>query len=119
MPIIVFVETDHGCFPDGSIIDAQGYLWNAQCGGSKVVRHTPKGSLDLEVQVPTLQPSCVAFGGKELNLLIVTSAYQGMSLTKREQDSHAGNLFIYETDLKGIIEQPFRHQQSQSEKIFR
>lgn len=103
----LFAKTDRGCFPDGSIVDAQGYLWNAQWGGGKVVRYAPNGKVDLEVQVPTMQPSCVAFGGRGLNLLIVTSAYQGMDSATRAQQPQAGHLFIFETEFTGLVEQPF------------
>lgn len=99
-----FVKTADGCFPDGSIIDADGYLWNAQWGGSQVVRYAPDGRQDLIVEIPTSQPSCVAFGGQELNLLIVTSAKQGLDKQARAADPLAGDLFIYETQYRGLNE---------------
>lgn len=102
-----FVKTAHDCFPDGSIVDAQGYLWNAQWGGHKVVRYAPDGSIDITLDLPTAQPTCVAFGGKDLNLLIVTSAYQGMDTATRSRDTEAGNLFIYETQFQGLLERGF------------
>lgn len=102
-----FVTTQDECYPDGSIIDAQGYLWNAQWGSSTVVRYAPNGQQDLVLDIPTSQPSCVAFGGKNLNLLFVTSAWQGMSTETRKADKSAGSLFIYETQYKGLIESPF------------
>ena len=105
-----FVKTKHGCYPDGSIVDSQGGLWNAQWGSSKVVRYTESGTQDLVVDVPATQPSCVAFGGKHLNLLFVTSAWQGMSPEARAADPQAGNLFIYQTSFKGLIERGFAGQ---------
>lgn len=102
-----FVTTKDGCYPDGSIVDAQGYLWNAQWGSNTVVRYSPDGKENLIVNVPTQQPSCVALGGKNLNLLFVTSAWQGMSDEARSQDTQAGNLFIYQTDYKGLVESEF------------
>jgi len=35
-----FVTTNKACYPDGSTIDAQGYLWNAQWGSNRVVRYS-------------------------------------------------------------------------------
>jgi L-arabinonolactonase len=60
--------------PDGSCMDADGYLWNAEWGANKVVRYAPDGSVDRVIAVAALQPSCVALGGPDLNVLYVTSA---------------------------------------------
>lgn len=102
-PPEVFVKTESHCYPDGSIVDAQGFIWNAQWGGSQVVRYAPDGSIDLVVEIPTSQPTCVAFGGKNLDQLFVTSAHADMSV----KESQAGDVFIFQTDTKGMIESPF------------
>ncbi|MFT6408984.1 MAG: sugar lactone lactonase YvrE [Arenicella sp.] len=102
-----FVTTKQGCYPDGSIIDAEGYLWNAQWASSTVVRYAPNGSVDLVVSVPASQPTCVAFGGKNLNLMFVTSAWQDLDSQARALDSDAGSLFVFETDYLGLIENRF------------
>ena len=60
--------------PDGSCIDADGYLWNAQWGASQVVRYAPDGSVDRVVETPALQPSCVSIGGSALDQLLVMAA---------------------------------------------
>ena len=65
--------------PDGSCIDGDGYLWNAQWGGSKVVRYAPDGSIERVVATPALQPSCTAFGGSGLNVLFSSSARVGLT----------------------------------------
>jgi len=103
----LLVETKADCFPDGSTVDGSGFIWNAQWGGSQVVRYSPAGVQDLVVDVPTLQPSCAAFGGKDLNLLIVTSALADMDDATRANEPHAGSLFIYQTDYQGLIEKEF------------
>ncbi|MEM7361250.1 MAG: SMP-30/gluconolactonase/LRE family protein [Pseudomonadota bacterium] len=105
---MIFTTAEKGCYPDGSIIDAEGYLWNAQWGGSKVVRYAPDGSVDLELAMPVSQPSCVAFAGVNLDLLVVTTAHQDLSAEAREHEPGAGDLFIYQTDFAGLIESPFK-----------
>jgi L-arabinonolactonase len=86
----VFVELDGDAGePDGSCIDADGYLWNAQWGASRVVRYAPDGTVERVVESPALQPSCVAIGGPGLNVLYVTSARVGMA----EPAPHDGALF--------------------------
>ena len=102
-----FVTTRESCYPDGSIVDAQGFLWNAQWGSNTVVRYSPNGEEDLVVDVPASQPSCVAFGGKKLNLMFVTSAWQDLDNAARLADPRAGSLFIYETEYAGLIESGF------------
>ncbi len=103
----LFAKTNKGCYPDGSIVDADGYLWNAQWGGAQVVRYAPDGTEDLVLEIPTSQPSCVAFGGKDLNLLCVTSAWQDMGPPARVKDPQAGNFFIFETEFQGLAEHAF------------
>lgn len=65
--------------PDGSCIDADGYLWNAEWGAGKVVRYAPDGAVDRIIAVAARQPSCVAIGGAGLDTLFVTSALVGLA----------------------------------------
>ncbi len=102
-----FVKTQANCYPDGSIVDADGHLWNAQWGGSQLIRYNPDGEIDLTLQLPVSQPTCVAFGGKNLNILFVTSARQDLSQEQLAQKPSAGNLLIFETDYIGMAESPF------------
>ncbi|NND82326.1 MAG: SMP-30/gluconolactonase/LRE family protein [Gammaproteobacteria bacterium] len=109
-----FCQTDAGCYPDGSTVAADGTVWNAQWGGQRVVRYSDAGDTLDTLTTPARQSSCVAFGGPDLNLLIITSAWQGMSEDQRGADPSAGNLFIYKTPFKGLPEPEFmasaRHQ---------
>jgi sugar lactone lactonase YvrE len=102
-----FITTKNGCYPDGSIVDSQGFLWNAQWGSNTVVRYSPRGEEDLVVDIPASQPTCVAFGGRDLNLLFVTSAWQGLDDEARMIDSEAGNLFVFDTQFAGLVEKGF------------
>lgn len=75
----VFVELDHpDAEPDGSIIDAEGCLWNAQWGAGQVVRYRPDGSVDRVIAVPASQPSCCTIGGAAYDRLYITSARTGL-----------------------------------------
>ena len=98
----VFVQTEPGVFPDGAVTDAQGRLWNAQWGGSQLVCYQLDGSVDFVIKVPVSQPTCVAFGGKDLNLLFVTTAREGLSQHQLEQEPCAGDLLIYKLDTNGL-----------------
>lgn len=103
----VFAQTDAGIEPDGACVDAQGFVWNAQWGGSRVVRYSPEGTIDFTLAMPVSQPTCVAFGGEGLNLLAVTSARIGLNDEALLQQPEAGNLFIFETNICGLEESRF------------
>ena len=104
----LFVTTEPGCFPDGSTVDSQGCVWNAQWGGSQVVRYSPRGEVDLVLPVPVSQPTCVAFGGSRLDCLYVTSARQGLQPDALAQQPEAGNLLIYRTGFTGLPDPVFQ-----------
>lgn len=97
-----FVHTAPQAYPDGACIDSEGCLWSAQWASSTVKRYSPKGELLLTLAVPCKQPSCVAFVGKKLNYLCVTSATQDLSTEQITE--HEGNLFIYKTPFTGLAE---------------
>jgi len=105
----VFVDLhDAAGGPDGSAIDSQGYLWNAQWGGARVARYAPDGTFERSVAVPVSQPSCPAFGGPDLTTLFVTTAYEGMGATARANEVLAGGLFAAALDgIRGLPEQRF------------
>jgi sugar lactone lactonase YvrE len=71
----VFVDLSiQGLSPDGAVIDAEGYLWNAQWGAARIARYDPAGRLVELVDLPATNASCPAFGGPDLGTLFVTSA---------------------------------------------
>jgi sugar lactone lactonase YvrE len=88
--------------PDGSAVDALGYLWNAQWGGWKIVRYAPDGRVDMEVRMPVAQPSSCAFGGVDMTTLFVTSAWDELTPQARASQPVAGGLFAIETGVKGL-----------------
>jgi sugar lactone lactonase YvrE len=64
--------------PDGAVVDAEGCLWNAQWGASRVARYSAEGVFLSAVEFPAEYTSCPAFGGDDLTTLFATSATQGM-----------------------------------------
>jgi L-arabinonolactonase len=100
----VFVETPRGAFPDGSAVDAQGHVWNAHWGAGRVVRYAPDGSISGSIALPATQPTCVAFGGDQLDLLFVTSAREGLGTEALAQQPQAGDVFIYQVEVQGLPE---------------
>ncbi len=88
--------------PDGSTVDAEGALWNAEWGGWAVQRWTADGRRDARVAVPVPNVTCCALGGKDLNRLFITSARQGMTEAQLEQTPTAGGLFVVDVPFTGI-----------------
>jgi sugar lactone lactonase YvrE len=64
----------HPGFPDGSCVDADGCLWNAEYGGARVLRYTPQGKIDRVITLPAENPTCCCFGGARLDTLYITTA---------------------------------------------
>ena len=93
--------------PDGSTVDAQGGLWNAQWGIGRVVRYRPDGRADTVVEVPARQPTRVAFGGGELSQLYITSARAGLDAQALMDDPLAGALFQANVPFTGLPEPRF------------
>ena len=91
-------------YPDGAVVDSEGYLWNARWGGSCVVRHAPDGSVDRIVDVPVSQVTCPAFGGPDLKTLFITTAAKNMSAEQLAAEKHAGSLFAIALDVAGLPE---------------
>ena len=104
----VFAETPKGIAPDGATVDADGCLWSAQWGGSRVVRYTPDGRVDRIVAVPTSQPSCVCFGGPNLDVLCVTSARVELDAATLAAEPHAGDVFLYRVGTQRLPEPEYR-----------
>jgi L-arabinonolactonase len=93
--------------PDGSQVDEAGFLWNAEWGGGKVVRYSPAGERDREIALPVSNPTCVAFGGPDLDILFITSASFGLDPAARALEPHAGSVFALRPGVRGRREYRF------------
>lgn len=96
----------HRGYPDGAVVDSEGYLWNARWGGSCVVRHAPDGSVDRIIEVPVSQVTCPAFGGPDLKTLFITTASKNLSAEQLAAEKVAGGLFAIAVDVAGLPETP-------------
>lgn len=93
--------------PDGSCVDAEGSLWNAQWGLGRIVRYGADGAVQRIVAVPARQPTRPAFGGTALDTLYATSASDGLDATQRALDPLAGALFQFAAGVRGLPEPRF------------
>ena len=90
--------------PDGSVIAADGTLWNAQWGAGRVAVYDTAGREIAAHAVPASQTTCPAFGGPDLSTLFVTSAAAGLSQDVLAETPHAGRTFALQTDTRGQAE---------------
>jgi sugar lactone lactonase YvrE len=100
----VFSEGFVRGLPDGSAMDADGFLWNCRYGGGCIVRFALDGSVDCVVDTSVLNPTTCAFGGHDLRTLYFTSAREGTQRGGPED----GGLFSTRTDVPGLPTTPFR-----------
>ena len=97
----VFATTQAPARPDGSCIDAEGFIWNAEYAGGRVVRYAPSGEIDRRIDLPVSHPTCVCFGGPDLDRLYVTSAIEPLSSTQRAAEPLAGKVLSLDVGIRG------------------
>ena len=86
--------------PDGAAVDADGCYWTCANDGGLVQRFTPGGKLDREIALPMAKPSMCAFGGPQLDTLLVTSIDPGTG-------GEAGSVVLLRPGVQGVAETPF------------
>ena len=112
----VFATThDDAGVADGSTVDEQGYLWNAQVIGGELVRYAPDGSVERRVGMPVKNVTSVMFGGDRLDEIYVTSmarvkhpAVHDLFAKETKPQFLAGSLFrITGLGIRGLPEPRF------------
>ncbi|KAJ7103436.1 hypothetical protein B0H15DRAFT_767823 [Mycena belliarum] len=101
---------EENSYCDGLCVDMEGYVWSARWGGSKIVRFSPSGSIDVEVCFPTVLnvTSCV-FGGPNCDQLYVTSAHCRASGEAERQTEYPDSGHLFVVDLSGEYQGVPRH----------
>ncbi|WP_299826608.1 SMP-30/gluconolactonase/LRE family protein [uncultured Roseobacter sp.] len=112
----VFASTkkDTG-FADGSTVDAEGYLWNAQVISGDLIRYAPDGSVDRKISMPVRNITSVMFGGPELEDIYVTSmarvshpaTHDGFEKQTKPQFAAGGLFRIRGLGIRGVPEPRF------------
>ena len=112
----VFASTgDDAGVADGSTVDEEGCLWNAQVIGGELVRYAPDGSVERRIGMPVKNVTSVMFGGDDLDVLYVTSmarvqhpAVHDMFAVEAKPQFLAGGLFaVTGLGIRGIPEPRF------------
>jgi len=93
--------------PDGACTDADGFVWVAIWEGDRVERWSPDGRLDRTVDVPVHKPTCCAFGGKDLDVLYVTTSRLGSGEAELQRQPTSGSLYALRPGVRGLEDTPF------------
>ena len=98
--------------PDGSCIDSEGFIWNAAWrsgyGPGKVHRINPvTGQVVFTVNLPdnTSQASCCCFGGKNLDVLFISTAAVDRDIDK---EPNSGGVYACKLPFTGLQESRFQ-----------
>jgi len=59
------------------------------------------------VEVPVRKPTCCAFGGRDLDILFITTSRLGATEEELVREPQAGSLFAIEPGVRGLADQPF------------
>ena len=93
---VFFAGFERG-LPDGSAMDAEGYLWNCRYYGGCIVRVAPDGKIDRIIEMPVKNITTCTFGGSDLKTLFVTTASAGAAPSERL----AGGLYAFQSEVRG------------------
>jgi sugar lactone lactonase YvrE len=105
----VFAEFDERMgYPDGVIVDGEGYAWVAHWAGFKVTRFDPKGRADMVIEMPVPTATCMAFGGDSLDELYITTARKGLTAAELASSPDSGDLYMVQLKVKGVVEGSFK-----------
>jgi sugar lactone lactonase YvrE len=108
-----FAKIPRAAVPDGSIVDAEGCLWNAEfdfdVGRTRgfIVRYDPKGRVERMIELPTARATALTFGGPKLDILYVVTSRFHMPAEALAQQPLAGSLLALEVGVRGLREPRF------------
>jgi sugar lactone lactonase YvrE len=94
--------------PDGLVVDADDCLWVALCRAGRIRRYTPAGIMDREIRVPASLVTSMTFGGRDLDVLYITTARHRLTPAEAQTQVHAGGLFCCQPGPTGRPANRFR-----------
>lgn len=93
--------------PDGSCVDSEGFLWNAEYAGGQIVRYAPDGRIDRSIALPVSHPTSLCFGGPSLDTLYITSGSYALTPEQAAREPLAGAVIAIRPGVKGLPEPRF------------
>lgn len=101
----IAVEISEGLgFPDGMCIDREGMLWVAHYAGSGVYRWNPNtGELVDKIELPVPHVTSCCFGGKNLDLMLITTAQENLKPDDLKKYPQSGDVFLVKLKVGGRV----------------
>lgn len=99
--VFVKIAVGDDVYPDGSVVDSEGYLWTALWGGFGAIRFSPAGEAVARIELPAPNVTKPCFGGPDLKTLYFTTARKGLSDETLAQYPLAGGLFAIQVTVAG------------------
>lgn len=86
----VFVRTaEQDGYPDGLVVDADGFVWSAGFGGNAICRYDAKGQYVERVRLPVSCPTALTFGGAAYSVAFLTTSRHVLPNDHHQKDAGA------------------------------
>ena len=105
--VFATVDRSSGAFPDGLTVDAEGGVWSVHNGVGRIVRYAPDGEVTHEIEMPVPQPTSCIFGGRDMDVLFVTTSRQKMTPEQLARYPLSGSVFALRPGVSGVPEPLF------------
>ncbi|WP_420099547.1 SMP-30/gluconolactonase/LRE family protein [Corynebacterium sp.] len=90
--------------PDGLCVDAEGNVWTAIYGGSRVECRDPSGHLIGQIDLPVTNVTACTFGGPDLGRLFITTTRENVP---EGTQPTAGSVYVADPGVHGQPVRPF------------
>jgi sugar lactone lactonase YvrE len=89
--------------PDGGALDEQGNVWLAVWGDAAIHKYSSEGLLIDKIELHALQPTSCAFGGANMDEMLITTATEGLSENQLMQYPDSGKVLLRKMNVKGKV----------------
>jgi sugar lactone lactonase YvrE len=98
----------YGGRPDGAAVDSEDAYWCAMYEGGRILRFSPRGEVLREVSLPVRCPTMIAFGGRDLQTIFITSARYNRSNDELLRYPLSGCVLMLRVDVPGRFESAYK-----------
>ena len=87
--------------PDGGAMDEDGNIWLAVWGDASIHKYSSEGLLLDKIELEALQPTSCAFGGQNMDEMLITTAVEGMSEAQISNYPDSGKVLVRKMNVTG------------------